>query len=200
MFILYWNSPGEFATCLRPRRQFLLSLLLSVAVPLSLWLCSGERWRNGDAVSKGFDRCPLPGPPAYLWGDHIPLHPWLSPTSLSIRGCLPHPGLNRLLGSKRDAGCRVWKIRATEQMVLDNPPSPPPSTSRTHPIFTPHFLCFSGCWNRKGSQNACKQDACRWRVFGSFPTCQTPDGTWWTNSGSKRTALCSGCLPRWVPS
>ena len=123
MFTPYWDSPGEFATYLRPRRQFLLSLL-SVAVSFSLWLCSGpEVAKQGDAASQGCDRRPLPAPPASLWGDHIPLHPWLSPTF----------SYNHLPRSKRDIGCRAWEITPIERMVLNNAPSPPPSTFRAPP-------------------------------------------------------------------
>ena len=82
-------------------------------------------WTRVDqTASQACDRRPLPAPPASLWGDHIPLHPRLSPTF----------SYNHLPRSKRDTGCRAWEITPIErmvlQMVLDNAPSPPPSTFR----------------------------------------------------------------------
>ena len=220
MFTPYWNRPREFATCLRPRRQFLRSLLLwVVAVLLSLWICSGPEvangegngnplhcscletpvdrgawwaaahrshrvrhdwsdlacvhalekemvthssilaWRipgmeepgglpsmgshrvehdwsdlaaaaevakQGDAASQGCYHCPLPAASASLWGDHIPLHLQLSPTSRS-QPSAKFEGKHRMQGLENKPMHRM-----VPQMVLYNPPSPS-SIFRTPP-------------------------------------------------------------------
>ena len=127
-------------------------------------------------------------------------------TSLSICSCLPHPGPNRLPRPKGNTGCGAWKItpieRMVPQMVQDNPPSPTLHLPCSALDVSPHFPCFI-------SQDVEAEKEVRTLVnrmpevegsLAPFQPAKRLMGTWWTNRGSKRTALCSGCLPCWVPS
>jgi len=92
--------------------------------------------------------------------------------------------------------------RMVPQMVQDNPPSPTLHLLRSTLDVTPHFLCFIS-HDVEAEKKLRTLENRMPAVEGSLAPFQPAKrlmGTWWTNSGSKRTALCSGCLPRWVPS
>lgn len=118
-------------------------------------------------------------------------------------------GGRRMAGGTQDAGARNQAL-TVDQMTLGTPQSGCHILALFYfliffywlcfnPVLLP-VICFSGLQGRRGSQNRSKENASSLLVFGSSSNCQMPDGGCWTNGGSKKTNLCSGCLPLWVPS
>lgn len=219
--LLSWHSTSKdknTGTCMwvqswpsetREGSFFILSLALPVAVPLhcELPLANGVGWPQ-DRKHRCYCHALLSPGSSYTPTTHglcwMVSHFQASVFLPDLGG-----GGRRMAGGTQDAGARNQAL-TVDQMTVGTPQSGCHILALFYfliffywlcfnPVLLP-VICFSGLQGRRGSQNRSKEDASSLLVFGSSSNCQMPDGGCWTNGGSKKMNLCSGCLPLWVPS